>query len=179
MQEYAEWVENTDNGLSVKKEIEEFEFKLIYKPIDYIIDYEYKNGVVKKDSILKRKADLQGYQYFTFKIKSKSGKEIMREGIQSDNEYYERLEYFMESMKDNFVLVDGNDTLSCKLYHFERTYGLSPYNTMVMTFEEPTNDNKNTNDKIFIYDDKIFGVGKIAMKISGKDIDNSPTLKLN
>jgi hypothetical protein len=179
MEAYAQWVENTDNGLCIKKDIQEFEFKLIYKPIDYILDYEYKNDAIKKDSILNRRKELNGYQYITFKIKSTSGKEIMSEGITVENEYYERLEYFIDAVKDDFTLIDGKDTLPCRVYHFERSYGLSPYNTMVMCFEDPDTNEINNNDKTFLYDDKVLGVGKIAMKISGNDLDNLPTLKFN
>jgi hypothetical protein len=179
LDEYAMWIENTDNGLSIKKEIADFEFRLIYKPIDYVIAYEYKKGGLQKDSIVKRKEHLKNYQYYTLKIKSTTDNELMRAGIQSDNEYYERLEYFTSNMQDDMVLVDGKDTLPCVLYHFERNYGVSPYNTMVMAFEDKVKQNEKTNDKLFIYDDKILGTGKIAIKINGTDIDNSPALKLN
>jgi hypothetical protein len=179
IQEYAQWVENKDNGLSTTKEIEEFEFKILYKPIDYIIAYELKNQGLNKDSIAARKEQLKGFQYYTLKIKSTNDNEIFKSGIKTEEEYYQRLEYFVGPVQDDISVIDGNDTLPCKVYHFERNYGLSPYNTMVMSFESKETENNKIHDKTFVYDDQVLGTGKIAITISGSDIENLPTLKIN
>ena len=63
--EYISVVQNPENGLSTSKKIEDFEFSVLYKPLDYIIALENKDNKVSKDSINKRKQQLEGYQYYT------------------------------------------------------------------------------------------------------------------
>ncbi len=170
--EYTAWIENPDHGASFTKKINDFEFAVLYKPIDYIAAIESKNRNISKDSILKRRKDLKGYQYYTFRIRSFKDNEFFRTGMTSENEYYERLEYFVSNAQSDIKLIEGKDTIACAVYHFERNYGISPYNNIVLSFEEK--DSLNTNDKVFIYDDKMLGVGKIAVKIKADGLNDLP-----
>ncbi|OFY82859.1 MAG: hypothetical protein A3F72_01875 [Bacteroidetes bacterium RIFCSPLOWO2_12_FULL_35_15] len=174
--EYISVVQNPENGLSTSKKIEDFEFSVLYKPLDYIIALENKDNKVSKDSINKRKQQLEGYQYYTFRLKSSKDNEFFRTGMNSENEYYERLEYFVTNAQDDIYLIDGTDTLTCELYHFERNYGISPYSNIVLAFKQK--NETEVKGKTFIYDDKILGVGKIALKINAKDIIDLPKLEI-
>jgi hypothetical protein len=170
--EYVNWMDSDQNKTCMVKEIGDFEFTILYKPIDYVIALENRGKNYSNDSILKRKKELEGFQYYTFKIKSLKDNEFIRTGILSENEYYERLEYFVSTAQDNMMILEGKDTIPCAMYHFERNYGISPYSKMVLSFEE--RDSLNMNDKIFIYNDKKLGVGKIAIKINASDIKDLP-----
>lgn len=174
--EYAAWIENSDNGACITKKINDFEFAVLYKPVDYIIAMESKNKNISKDSILKRKRDLKGYQYYTFRIRSFKDNEFFRTGMASENEYYERLEYFVSNAQNDITLVEGKDTIPCAVYHFERNYGISPYNSIVLSFEE--RDSLNTADKVFIYEDKVLGLGKIAIKLKASELSELPKLNI-
>lgn len=178
LDEYVKHIENIDNGFCVEKEIDELNFKLIYKPIDYVLSYELRNGSLSKDSVNVRKVGLKGYQYFTLQIRSKKDNEILKSGIQNENEYFERLEYFMSAAQDDLFLIDGLDTLPCLVYHFERNYGLAPTNNMLLAFEEKKNS-QQINDKKILFDEKVLGVGKILISIKANDLEKLPTLKLN
>lgn len=174
--EYVAWIENPDNGVCITKKINDFEFAILYKPVDYIVAMESKNKNISKDSILKRKNSLKGYQYYTFRIRSFKDNEFFRTGMTSENEYYERLEYFVSNAQNDITLVEGKDTIPCAVYHFERNYGISPYNNIVLSFEEK--DSLNTADKVFIYEDKVLGLGKIAIKIKANELSELPKLNI-
>ncbi len=172
--EYVSWVNKEDNGCLVKKEIGQFEFALQYKPIEYVVLMEEKDEHLKKQVLEKRMTELKGMQYYTLKITSKEGKEFLKTGISSEEEYYGRLQYFVSAMQDDLALIEGKDTLPCLLYHFERNYGLAPYNNIVLGFK--TGNEGKAEDKTLIYEDQVLGLGPVRLTINGKDISNTPNL---
>lgn len=174
VQGYISWVENPENNLFVEKKIGDFEFKVLYKPLDYIVSQEFKRNNFSKDSINKRKQELKDYQYYTLRIRSFKDNEFFRTGILTENEYYNRLEYFISEAQKDIKIIEGNDTIPCAMYHFERNYGISPYSSIVLSFEEK--DSLNRNDKVFFYDDQVLGVGKIVIKLKSSDISDLPHL---
>jgi hypothetical protein len=170
---YVDWVENENNGLSLSKEFNDVDFQILYKPINYIVAKEYLNGNLKKENISKRLLELGNMQYFTLRIKSKSSNELLNANISNENEYYQRLEYFMGPMQDDIKLIENNDTIPCAIHHFERSYGLAPYNNFVIAF---ASSKINNSDKYFVFEDKILGTGTVTFKIKQQDINNIPNL---
>ncbi len=174
--EYADWIVNGDNGLLAKNEIGKYEFSALYKPIEYIVLMQTKNDLITKETIAEESKNFEGMQYYTFQIVSKDGKELMASNIQSEQQYYGRLEYFMSSMQDDISLVQGNDTLPCLLFHFERNYGMTPSANFVLGFDKPQNGMEYA-DRILMYYDRILGCGPVKLSISGKSISNIPKLE--
>lgn len=172
---YIDWIENPSNGLRVSKTIGTYTFRLLYQPHDYMALRRLKNQQVIPDSIKSINAQLGNLQYYILRVQAKNGEELMREGIRDDMEYYQRMEYFTGPMQDDVSLVDGKDTLACVLFHFERNYGLAPYNDFLLGFESGSNASTNS-DKTLLYDDDVLGTGPIHLTISGEDIKNIPTL---
>lgn len=171
--EYIAWVEDEGNGLSVTKNLDNINYRLLYKPIDYIVAKELINNAIKKNEIESRKKELGNMNYFTLRIESKTSEELMRVNIKSEDEYYHRLEYFMGYMQDDIYLVDGTDTINPSLFHFERNYGLAPFNDFVLGFNK---SNKDAQDLYFIYNDQVLGTGKISIKINKEDISDIPNI---
>lgn len=178
--EYVKWVSNEDNGLCAKTTIEDYEFSLLYKPLDYVALQENHGKAVSADSLEKIKKTLSGMQYYTFKIKARQSNELMANGIKEDNEYYQRLEYFMGPMQNDIELIDGKDTLACTLFHFERNYGLAPFNNFVLAFEQTDKTQQNNSrDKTLLFSDQVLGTGPVRLTIKGQQIDHTPILQLN
>lgn len=174
--EYMGWINNAENGLKVVKELKEFKFELFYKPIEYIAINEQRKFDIDTSLYTERLTELKDLQYYTLKIESLSGSEMMRTGIDSEDEYYQRLQYFNDIAQYDMALIDGNDTLSCVLFHFERNYGVAPYNNIVLGF--PRKDGAPSS-KTFRFSERVLGVGIVNLKISDKDINNIPELILN
>jgi hypothetical protein len=173
--QYVKWVENESNGLKLKKGIGDHEFSIQYKPLEYIALMEKKDERISENEVSKRTNELKGMEYYTFRISSTKNKEILTDNIGSENEYYERLQYCMSPMQDDINLVKGTDTIPCALFHFERTYGMTHYCNFVLGF--PTDNEKDkTEDRKFIYNDRLFGNGPVILGISAKNISNIPNL---
>jgi len=173
---YIRWVEDQSHGLVVQKEIDDIEYTLVYKPCNYILAKEYETQALRASQFGQRRKELEGMQYFTLKLKSTKDQELLRAGIRSENDYYARLEYFMSGMQNDLCLVQGKDTLPCLMHHYERSYGLSPYNNIVLAFEnKPASAGE---DKLLVYDDKVLGSGKVMLKIRSEDIADAPSLAL-
>lgn len=174
--EYVEWIEDPDNGLNLTKEFQDVTFQILYKPVNYIIAKELKNGGINKTEIPSRILELDSLQYFTLRIKSNKSDELLRAGINSEDEYYQRLEYFMGPMQDDIKLIEGNDTIPCALFHYERSYGLAPYNNFVIAFSKSINNNE---DKFFLFEDNILGTGNVMFKLNNSDLKNIPNIIWN
>jgi len=172
--EYAAWVENAGHGLSQEKEFDGIQYQVLYKPVDYVLAKELSSGALQPANVEARRKELGNLQYLTLRIKSKESNELMSAGISNENEYYQRLEYFMGGIQDDIYLVEEKDTIPCTLCHFERNYGLAPYNNFVLAFAPGTHKEA---DKIFVYDDKLLGTGKVMLKFSSADIAGAPKLK--
>lgn len=174
--DYINWVENEDNGLNVGKEFKDINYQILYKPVSYIVAKELVNGGIKNNEVATRIKELGDMQYATLRIKVANSNEVMGANIKSQNEYYERLEYFMNNIQNDLVLIEDKDTLPCLLAHFERSYGLSPYNNFVLAFGKSINKKA---DKLIVFDDNIFGTGRVILKIENKDIEDEPAVNWN
>jgi hypothetical protein len=173
--EFIAWVENSSHGLSVKKEFKDVEFQVLFKPAQYIVAKELANGGIAKQDVPQRLKDLEGMQYFTLRIKATDSDELLSANAVNEEQYNQRLEYFMDAIQSDISLIDGKDTLPCALSHYERTYGLAPYNNFVLAFSKPkTKGNDNITSKIIVFNDKIMGTGKVMLKIESKDLNNVP-----
>lgn len=180
---YLDWFDNKDHGLRVEKTIGDLTFSALYKPHEYLAAMELKKEKITKQKLNEKMKDYEGLQYFTFRITADNEQqELLKKGIQSDQDYYSRIEYFSFGMQKDFTLVDGSDTLECALYHFERVYGLAPYATMVLGFpltkQAQDGTQKVMNEKIIGYSDKVFGAGNVYMRIKAEDLNNIPQFEI-
>lgn len=92
-----------------------------------------------------------------------------------DGDVYIRNEYFAYQAQKDFRLINGSDTIGCKLYHFESARGVTPFITMILGFPRGNIDSKK--DITIQYDDTQFNVGKINLLIAAGSISNLPKLK--
>ncbi|MBA4241928.1 MAG: hypothetical protein C0448_14475 [Sphingobacteriaceae bacterium] len=174
--DYVNWVEDNDNGLNVSKDFKGISFHVLYKPVNYIVAKEFLNGGVKKNETGKRITELGNMQYVTLRINVSNSNEVLGANLKSQNEYYERLEYYMNNIQDDLMLIEDKDTLPCLLSHFERNYGLAPYNDIVLAFGESIN---KSADKLIVFNDRVFGTGPVMLKINNKNLKNAPSVSWN
>jgi len=175
VKDYLAWVNNPENGLKVSKEIKDYKIELFYKPAEYIAINEQKTTEIDTTLFYQRIKEIKDFQYYTLKIESLKGTEMMRTNIASEHEYSQRLQYFSDLVQYDLSLEENNDTLTCQLFHFERNYGVAPYNNIVLGFPKPTQESTKT----LVFNDQILGIGKIKLKIEKENIDNIPNIILN
>ncbi|CAN5905164.1 hypothetical protein BH11BAC7_BH11BAC7_32950 [soil metagenome] len=175
--QYMTWVKSEEHGLRIGKQIGNCSFTLQYKPCEYEALLHHKNEIKNELDLNKLTAPLKNLQYFTLTIKNADGKEIMEEGSFEMVEYGSKLNYMISDMQMDFSLIDGNDTVSCAFYHYERNFGVSPENNILLGFEIPATDKNRANDKTLIYEDKLLGNGIVMLTIKSEDIKQVPRLK--
>ncbi|HTA63069.1 MAG TPA: hypothetical protein VK835_11465 [Bacteroidia bacterium] len=173
--EYVVWCQNEENKLKKQKEIQDIVFTLQYKPAEYVLCMEQKSQTISTTVLQKEIKELKGLDYYDFTIGLASGQgELLKYNISSVNEYTQRLNYFAFNMQQNLKLLDGDDTLNCTLFHFERAYDVAPYSVFLLGFPKTKNANSS---KTFLYPDKIFGKGMIKFTYTKEDLSQIPKLK--
>ena len=182
-QEYVRWVENEDHGIRISKRISDIKYTLQYEPLPYVVAIDEKQQVLSKKLLeegIKRK---EGMQYYLFRIESKgSEKDILKIGLANNSKacYGDLVQYMSFDMQYDIQLIEGNDSLPCKLYQLERSYEITPYVYILLAFDDPNNNSSETEktafDKILIYKDKVFSSGTVRMQIKAKDIEKIPSI---
>jgi len=181
--DYISWIRDSENGLYQEKNIEKFIYSVQYEPIEYLVLIENKDSLENGEKYFKEKvAERTGLQYYLFNIKlNNSTANILKEELQDEAEYYKRIQYLLSEAQFDFKMIEGKDTLQCELYHFEQTYGLTPFISIVLAFKTTNSQNFEGNyaaNKTFIFDDKIYRNGKLKFTIDDKNINNIPNLIL-
>jgi hypothetical protein len=174
--EYVQWVEDEQNGLKAAKTIGDYTFELQYKPDEYVVLRENSVAMPSAQEMRSETASIADMQYFTFRISSDSGNDLLNDEPESASEYSSRLVYFSSLMQQDISLVENGDTLPCMLFHFERTFGVDTRSTFLLGF--PKSKDMST-EKTFIYDDQELRTGTIILNIAGESIQNIPSLKLD
>ncbi len=174
--DYLEWVRNPENGLRKEKEIDELGFQLQYKPYEYIICLEERVNEIPDTLLQKKLAELEGVQYYDLKISLKEGEgEILKFNISSADQYNKRVKYFAFEMQNDIQLVEGNDTLPCLLYHFERTYDVAPSCTILLGFNY--DKTKAGKQKTLLVYDRTFNKGLLKFTFKENKFLNLPKLQ--
>ncbi len=173
--EYVKWVRDEQHGLKKEKTIEDIVFSAQYKPAEYAICTEEKKGKLEDTLVKREKKDLEGMQYFDFKIGLRKGEgELLKYDLSSKEEYDKRVNYFSFNMQKDIQLVDGQDTIPCSLFHFERAYDVTPNSVFELGFAPGKN---STGNKTLIYHDNIFRKGIIKLEFENKDLSDVPQLE--
>ncbi len=174
-EELVKYVEDEGNGLKIKEEVGEFVFTLQYKPIEYMAINELGNKNGDTTGLAGTKEALSEMEQFNLTIESKDGKtEMLKNQIQNDEDYFRRIEYFSMAAEKDIKMISGKDTLPCVLYHFERSYDITPYSKMVIGFKK--NAKENIEDRVISFNESILGIGTINFRVKNKDIKNIPQL---
>lgn len=176
--EYVKWIENPSNGLVLEKEQNELIFKLQYKPIEYVVASQERKIELPESVFAKAKSQMDGLQYFTLRLRSGNEEQpLLDKDRMTLEEYDQRVNYFSFGMQNDLVLFDGQDSLRCLLYHFERAYNLTDENTFLLGFDLPSNQ-EAINSKKLIYKDQFLGVGQIELTIDKANLSNIPQINL-
>lgn len=171
--EYAMYIAEDANQLHKTVDAGSVTYALQYKPLDFIVSNELKKDKISSETLKNRKEVLKGLQYYSLRMTSKIGGDVMKLGVNSNNQYFDKINYYSFDFKHDIILVEGKDTLTCKLFHFVRSHGTTPYVDFVFAFE----DKQTTIDKeIYIYDQATLQ-DVLHFTIKNNDIKQIPELQ--
>lgn len=120
---------------------------------------------------------LKGLLAFNLNIDMANGNgSVLKYGVNSAEEFSDNQYYFFYHFKDDiFLLADGHK-YPCRLYNFERRYGLGSKVSVALAFDKPINYQEGFTLEI---NPVIYNLGKVNIEYSKSDINNLPKLKLN
>lgn len=172
---YLSWMEGADHGWLESKELGDFEFEVFLHPQEYQLLKETPKGSVMNqaewDSLL---AQPQAYQYATLRIKSTDGQTpVLRNGVNSQHEYEARIAYLAFAIQQDLSITQGEETVPCRLFHFERSFDLAPFITCTMAFPAF----KEPGAIQFQFNDQHFGNGPVRLAFSQDRFLSTPTVK--
>lgn len=156
--DYLSWINNPDNGLIKREVISDAIYTLALRPNDYLKIYS--------DSMDQMNQDVKGNISFVLKMSPNDGRtQFLNIGNISDQEYYRRINYYLNEFQNDIKLINGSDTFSPLNIIYERYYNISPSQSLVFGFESIDiekeikliiNDRAiNTGDINFIYKEGI------------------------
>ena len=182
---YIQWIENPENGLTSSNTIENYTYTAFYKPLNYVVLKDLDSISVNADNFKKQIADYNGLQYYTLTIEREDGgtEELLRYDLITTEDYFARIEYYSFKVQNDVVLLEGEDTLVCRMSHFERAYGLQSKAKIILGFDKRKEDvskiAEQTNlDKTLVFYDRIFGAGIVKLRIDKSVLNSIPKLKL-
>lgn len=143
---------------------------------NYEIRVTYRNGLYNflssdaSDNLTPRDIErLQRTHCFFLEIFSKDQPIELTQVIDGN------INYLMSGIQKDFTLELGNETLSCKLHHFERSFNLKKSISLIAVFEtfQPIE-----TDVSLVFRDNILNTGRHTFRFSNKTITDLPNLKI-
>lgn len=177
--DYVAWVQDETNGLSQTRSIMPLEVTALYKPLPYIIAQEERTNTIDPQQYTTRTKALEGMQYYTLQVglEGNRQKDITNYGITDGQAQQERLAYLSFGMQQDIHLVQGTDTLPCRLFHFERSYDLAAHRTFVLAFDQPKGSTP-TQERTLVVELRPFKTGPLKFHYSAATLSNIPNLTL-
>ena len=114
------------------------------------------NGVEDKDVV----NDYNKLEHFRLRLQADNAPDLLKHRLTSEQEYYDRLEYYSHRVKNDLYLVQGNTTIECLDVHMERNFGVAPYLDLNLVFPKLDDSKPFT----LIFKEEIFGNGPIKFK---------------
>jgi hypothetical protein len=174
--DYVRWIENPDNGLRQKKDVNGVVFDLQYKPADYVIARENAKNTLPLSFYNERKEKLGELLYFSLEIKSAS-QDLLMYDLKEEQEYYRRVNYYSLDFQQDIKLVVGADTLPCLMYQFENTYGTAPYIRMSIAFSGKQREKIESSDCAVLLEDRVFGGGLLRYEYQKNKWQSVPAVE--
>lgn len=175
---YVAWFNEHAKDYNHQKQLGGYKFTVGFQPREAVILAEFGDkSRIDKQYYSQRDSSLAGLLSCRFTLEPEDHSATLLEYQTSGpEEYGARLNYFLNEAQKDIYLLQGADTLKCRMYHFENTYGLQKKNTISLMFEEPSPDK---GDIEFVFADRVLNVGTVIFTQEIKKLNNTPKLKLN
>ncbi|CAM1340651.1 hypothetical protein [Tenacibaculum amylolyticum] len=168
------YLRNQDHGYVQSKNVNGYDFTLLYKPTDLLVDQELGNTFTKED-VEKLREKYKKYIYFTLSM-SRDNKELLSATPKNRQEFGAMVNELAFGMGEKVhVFTSKKDTLTLLDYVYPRMYGMSKSTDMLFVYPR---------DKKYLQDDYLnitvedLGTytGEVKFKIPTKKIKNEPKL---
>ncbi len=176
--EYISWFKDRYHDIAKQKTIQDISYSVNYLPVEYMVCNELKKEKVSAQELEALQKEYEGMEYYELKIQALGhNDELAKYQLFSPQQYQERIKYMAFDMQKNIKLInDQNKESDCKLYHFERTYGITPHSTFLIGFSKE--DIGITNERTIVINDQLFNKGLIKFNWTEQTLNNVPKLSV-
>ena len=176
LDEFVEWNLDTNNGLSQKTNRGDFNFELTYQPREWVNLQNHRKELPSKGEWNSQLEARKEFQYYKLKVWVDGHPNFLKANLTHDKEYHERLAYYTSFAQNDIQLADGTDTLNCTQYHFERNYGIQPFQTILLGFA--SGEDAQSSSKTLIFNDRVLNIEPVELTIPKENLQRIPKLKL-
>lgn len=178
--EYIHWINDQNvNNLTKTKEIGEINFQFKYLPLPYMISNDLREAGISSYEYDSLKEEYQGMEYYQLNISVDNfNDELAKYGVADMSEYQQRIVYMSFAMQSDLTMKINNEKeVPCRLFHFERTYGVAPYATFLFGFSKE-DMGESVNERTLILNDQLFNKGLIKINWHSAELENIPKIQV-
>lgn len=180
---YLEYISDTDNGLVRTKYIKGLKITMKYLPSSYLAYKEYADE--SNGDFNKLREDYIQTKTFLLSIgpdeRKQEGGDIMYNGIQQYQQYADRMLSMNFMMQDYITLQTDKDSYKPVLSSLENVYSLQHHRNIILVFspqELPEELNQAAYYKL-TYEDDLFNIGINHFFFSKEDIAKSEQIRID
>ncbi len=175
-EQFLLYIQDPDNGLALKEEINDWVIELKYLPTEYFLLNQIDNNNLNDSIINATLTENQDVRYFLLTISNRLNKPSLNKDVNSIAEFNERINKLMVDVPQSVTYLTSSNILKCSMHTIERSYNLSSAQNILLTFEVP--ENIKQEDFSICWNDQIFNFGKIYFQYKAKDFKNIPSIAL-
>lgn len=178
--DYLSFLNDENNGLGQKHQLDGVEYSLKFIPLDYAILLDIGADKLDESKLKQLRNEQTGVVTFQFLIKPLSGEydALERNANQVDNSDA-RISYLIGHINEDFQLIGNNGTFPCSLHHYERLYNKSAGHKVMLCFEVENYEKLIDGDEIkVVFNDRALGTGRLIYKFKTNTLKSIPILKL-
>ncbi len=174
-EEMFSYLQKEDNGYLHQKNVNGYDFSLLYKPTDLLVHQELSESPTSEE-VEKLRTKYKKYLYFTLSM-SKNNKELLSATPRNRQEFGAMVNELAFGMdKKVHVFTSKKDTLELLDYVYPRMYGMSKATTMLFVYPRDEKFLKEDYLNITIGDLGTY-TGEVRFKVPTQKIKNEPKLE--
>ena len=173
-EEMWSYLREKDNGYLFDKSVNGYDFSVLYKPTDLLVQQELNNNYSQED-VKKLRNKYKQYIYFTLSM-SRNNKELLSSTPKNRQEFGAMVNNLAFGMGEKVhVYTTKKDTLELLDYVYPRMYGMSKSTDMLFVYPR---DEKYLQDKYLNITVGDIGTytGEVKFKIPTQKIKNEPNI---
>jgi hypothetical protein len=173
--EYIAWCDRSENNLVRVYRQNNLELTCQYNSAEYVSVKQSDPGKLDAAEVKNNTAAVSDLVHFKLKFRDTTSNNFLRTNYTSAEEFNIKSMYLSFDVRYDFKLVQGDDTSECVLNHHERTYGSTPYETLLIAFPKL---HDGETDLELIFNDRVFGFGRVKFFFEKEDLNAIPKLVL-
>lgn len=166
--EYLQWYKEHKELYTASTSNELYTFTAAYQPALYLASRRNHENTQK---VLHEKEEMEGVYQFHLKIEVNDEKvPPIRYRLSDDAMYYRRIEYFSFTMQNDVKLASENDTINCRIFHFEKDQNQVPYNSFVLGFDSKDIEHIKGDDLYLVIKGGVYDNQDLILPFSKKKL---------